>query len=145
MPTKFASGKKAIAECDRCGFRYKLKELRSLIIKTKNVNLLVCKNCWEPDQPQLSLGLYPVNDPQAIRNPRPDNSYIQAGLTGLQEETQGEVNTSNVLAFGTPSGGSRQIQWGWNPVGLNDPLGLSGLPNTLLGNGAIGTVTVETD
>jgi hypothetical protein len=144
MPTKFASGKRAIAECDRCGFRYKLKELRSLIIKTKNVNILVCKNCWEPDQPQLSLGLYPVNDPQAIRNPRPDTSYIQAGLTGLQEETQGEVDTSNVLAFGTPSGGSRQIQWGWNPVGLNDPLGLSGLPNTLLGNGAVGTVTVET-
>lgn len=145
MPTKFASGKKAIAECDRCGFRYKLKELRSLVIKTKNVNLLVCRNCWEPDQPQLSLGLYPVNDPQAIRNPRPDTTYIQAGLTGLQEETQGEVPTSNVLAFGTPSGGSRQIQWGWNPVGLNDPLGLSGLPNTLLGVGSVGTVTVETN
>ena len=145
MPTRFASGKKSIAECDRCGFRYKLKELRTLIIKTKNVNLLVCPTCWEPDQPQLSLGLYPVNDPQAVRNPRPDTSYIQAGLTGLQEETQGEVPTSNILAFGTPSGGSRQIQWGWNPVGLHDPLGLSGLPNTLLGIGSIGTVTVETD
>jgi hypothetical protein len=74
MPSKFASGKWAIAECDRCAFRYKLKELKQLVIKTKNVNILVCPECWEPDQPQLQLGLYPVNDPQAIRNPRPDFS-----------------------------------------------------------------------
>jgi hypothetical protein len=52
MPSKYSSGKNSISECDRCGFRYKLKELRRLIIKTKNVNILVCGNCWEPDQPQ---------------------------------------------------------------------------------------------
>ncbi len=145
MPNRFASGKKAIAECDRCGFRYKLKELKSLTIKTKNVNILVCPTCWEPDQPQLQLGMYPVDDPQALRNPRPDNSYWQAGMTGLQIDIYGEVASSNVLAFGTPSDGSRIIQWGWNPVGLNDPLGLSGLPNTLLATGTVGTVTVETE
>jgi len=128
MPSKFASGKKAISECDRCGFRYKLKELRMLVIKTKNVNILVCPTCWEPDQPQLQLGMYPVNDPQAIRNPRPDTSYIQSGL---------DID-------GGPSGGSRQIQWGWAPVGLNNPLGLSGLPNTLLGKASVGTVTINT-
>ena len=145
MPHRFASGKWAISQCDRCGFRYKLKQLRRLVIKTKNVNILVCPTCWEPDQPQLQLGMYPVDDPQALRNPRPDTTYYQAGLTGLQEETQGEVPNDNVLAFGGPSGGSRVIQWGWNPVGLNDPLGLSGLPNTLLVRGSIGTVTVQTE
>jgi len=144
MSSKFASGKRSIAECDRCGFRYKLKELRSLVIKTKNVNILVCKTCWEPDQPQLQLGLYPVNDPQAVRNPRPDNSYYQAGLTGLQLDTIGVPNPEAQDAFGTPSGGSRQIEWGWNPVGLNNPLGLSGLINTLIGNSAVGSVTVIT-
>lgn len=144
MGNKFASGKNAISECDRCGFRFKLKQLKRLIIKTKNVNILVCPTCWEPDQPQLQLGMYPVDDPQALRNPRPDTTYFQAGLTGLQEETQGEVPNENVLAFGTPSGGSRVIQWGWNPVGLNNPLGLSGLPNTLLGSGQVGAVTIET-
>ncbi len=55
MPSKFASGKYAIAECDRCGQRYKLKELKKLIIKTQIVNLKVCPSCWDPDQPQLSL------------------------------------------------------------------------------------------
>lgn len=143
MPNRFASGKWAISQCDRCGFRYKLKQLRSLVIKTKNVNILVCPSCWEPDQPQLQLGMYPVDDPQALRNPRPDTTYLQGGLTGLKEETQGEVPNDNVLAFGTPSGGSRIIQWGWAPVGLNNPLGLSGLPNTLIGVGQVGNVTVQ--
>jgi len=145
VPNRFASGKYAISQCDRCGFRYKLKQLRRLVIKTKNVNILVCPTCWEPDQPQLQLGMYPVDDPQALRNPRPDTTYYQAGLTGLQEETQGEVPNDNVLAFGGPSGGSRVIQWGWNPVGLNNPLGLFGLPNTLLGTGQVGVVTVQTE
>ena len=145
MPNRFASGKWAISQCDRCGFRYKLKQLRRLVIKTKNVNILVCPSCWEPDQPQLQLGMYPVDDPQALRNPRPDTTYYQGGLTGLQEETQGEVPGENVLAFGTPSGGSRVIQWGWNPVGLYNPLGLSGLVNVLIAHGDVGTVTVQTE
>lgn len=144
MPNRFASGKWAISQCDRCGFRFKLKQLKRLVIKTKNVNILVCPTCWEPDQPQLQLGMYPVDDPQALRNPRRDNSYFQAGLTGLQEETQGEVPDENVLAFGGPSGGSRVIQWGWNPVGLYNPLGLSGLVNVLIATGQVGTVTVDT-
>ena len=144
MPNRFASGKKAIATCDRCGFKYKLKELRKLTIKTKSTNILVCPSCWEPDQPQLQIGMYPVDDPQALRNPRPDTSYRQAGMTGLKIKTQGEVPSTNELAFGSPSEGSRIIQWGWNPIGLNNPLGLTGLPNTLLSTGQIGTVTVQT-
>ena len=138
---KFATGKKAIAECDRCGFQYQLKQLKKLVIKTKNINLLVCPTCWEPDQPQLQLGMYPVYDPQALQNPRNDKSYIQAGLTGIQTDTLNLPN-EDVDAFGTPSGGSRQIQWGWNPVGLDNPLQLSGLLNNLVANGETGTVTV---
>ncbi len=124
MPSKFASGKFAIAQCDRCNFRYKLKQLRNLIIKTKNVNILVCPECWEPDQPQLSLGLYPVNDPQAVRNPRPDSSYVVAGLD----------------VEGDPSGGSRIFQWGWAPVGGSRDGGIT--PNDLQLSITLGTVTV---
>ena len=110
MPSKYSSGKNSIAQCDRCGFRYKLKQLKTLVIKTKNVNILVCPECWEPDQPQLSLGLYPVNDPQAVRNPRPDSpSYYQSGLNGLQITEQ---TGPNIDSTGFPMGGSRIIQWG---------------------------------
>jgi hypothetical protein len=142
MPIKYSSGKNAIAQCDRCNFRYPLKQLRRLVIKTKNVNILVCPECWEPDQPQLSLGLYPVNDPQAVRNPRPDSpSYYQSGLNGLQTvSTTGSLQTET----GVPLGGSRIIQWGWYPVGgarLNDA-GLT--PNDLVAIGNVGSVTVTT-
>ena len=134
MPSKYSSGKYSIAECDRCGFRYKLKELRKLTIKTKQVSIKVCQNCWEPDQPQLSLGLYPVNDPQAVREPRPDISYKQAGYTGLQ--------LTNNTDFGDPSGGSRVFQWGWAPVGgaSSNDVGLT--PNALAPISVVGSVTI---
>ena len=134
MPSQFSSGKHAIAECDRCGFRFKLKQLKNLVIKTKNVNIMVCPECWEPDQPQLSLGLYPVNDPQAVRNPRPDVSYRTSGTSGLQ------LSPSDV---GTPEGGSRIIQWGWAPVGgaRSNDAGLT--PNFLAMTISLGTVTVS--
>ena len=134
MSNRFASGKNAISECDRCGFRYKLKELKKLTIKTKQVNIKVCPTCWEPDQPQLQLGMYPVDDPQALRDPRRDNSYYQAGYTGLQLT----LNTD----FGDPSEGSRIIQWGWAPVGgaSSNDAGLT--PNYLTSTGVVGTVTI---
>jgi hypothetical protein len=141
MPNRFASGKYAIAECDRCGFQYKLKQLKEITIKTKNVNILVCPTCWEPDQPQLQLGMYPVDDPQALRNPRPDTTYIQAGLTGLQLENTSGPSTDET---GVPSGGSRIIQWGYAPVGGSraDDAGLT--PNNLALSIQIGTVAVVT-
>lgn len=140
MPSKYTSGKKSIAECDRCGFRYKLKELRKLTIKTKQVSIKVCHSCWEPDQPQLSLGLYPVNDPQAVREPRPDNSYYQSGRSGLQISV---TPSNNLNSDGFPEGGSRVIQWGWYPIGgarANDA-GLT--PNYLTSKPVVGTVTIS--
>ena len=134
MPNNFASGKWAISQCDRCGFRYKLKELKQLVIKTKNVNLLVCPTCWEPDQPQLQLGMYPVNDPQAVRNPRPDTTYEQGGYTGLQIDS----------GTGDPSGGSRIIQWGFAPVGGARANADALTPNNLALGITLGTVTVST-
>lgn len=141
MGNRFASGKNAIAECDRCGQRYKLKMLKREVIKTKNYELLVCPECWDPDQPQLQLGMYPVDDPQGLRNPRPDRSYITSGTSGLQII---ETNSTNPLAQGTLEMGSRIFQWGWNPVGgasLND-YGLT--PNNLVLTVSLGTVTTAT-
>lgn len=140
MPNRFASGKFAIAECDRCGQRYKLKELRTQTVKTKPFKVKVCKACWDPDHPQLLLGMYPVNDPQAVREPRPDVSYLMAGQTGLQIV---DNNSDNVDAFGYPSGGSREIQWGWAPVGGSSNFDAVLTPNYLVGTTSVGTVTVS--
>jgi hypothetical protein len=139
MSTKYASGKFSIAECDICGQRYKLKELRKLTIKTKQVSIKACPECWNPDHPQLQLGMYPVYDPQAVREPRPDLSYYQSGTSGLQIAL---TSTTAPDSVGYPEGGSRVIQWGWNPVGGARDGGLT--PNNLVLQGQIGTVTVVT-
>ena len=138
MTTQFASGVHSIAECDRCGFRYKLKELKKLTIKTKNVSIKVCHECFEMDQPQLQLGMFPVFDPQAVREPRRDNSYYQSGNTGLDVNVNGGTA---VLGYGTPSGGSRVIQWGWNPVGQK--YDYNETPNNLVVQTAVGQVTIN--
>ena len=141
MGNRFASGKNAIAQCDRCDGRYMLKTLRREVIKGRNYDLLVCKECWDPDHPQLHLGEFPVDDPQGLRNPRPDRSYVISGLSGLQliDSTSPSPN-----AQGTLEGGSRIFQWNWNPVGgsrANDD-GLT--PNNLVLRVYLGTVTVST-
>ena len=128
MGNRFTAGKKAIAICDRCGQRFKLKTLKEEIIKTKRYNLLVCEECWDPDHPQLQLGMYPVDDPQAVRNPRNDTTYKTAG-TG---------------AVGFPTGGSRDIQWGWNPVGGSRANDVGLTPNYLVSVTSVGTVTIQT-
>ena len=139
MPNKFSSGKFAIAECDRCGQRYKLKELRKLIVKQQVKNIKVCPSCWDPDQPQLSLGMYPVDDPQAVREPRPDISYQVSGTSGLQLNGS---NDNTEAGVGFPEGGSRIFQWSWNPVGGARDDGLT--PNNLAPEGQVGSVTVTT-
>ena len=113
---RYASAKIAVAECDVCGFRYRLKELKNLIEKGRDTNIKACPECWNPDQPQLRLGEFPVDDPQALRDPRPD-------FAGRES--------------------SRKIQWGWNPVGdaVNN-FNLS--PNNLSATGVVGEVTVTT-
>ena len=141
MPNRFASGKFAIAECDRCAQRYMLKQLKTQTVKTRPFKIKVCPTCWDPDQPQLQLGMYPVNDPQAVQGPRPDVSYQVSGTSGLQIL---ETNSTTKLGFGTPEGGSRIIQWGWAPVGGSraDDAGLT--PNNLVLGITLGTVTVTT-
>ena len=119
MASRFVSAKRAIAECDRCGFQYPLRRLKEIYERAHKTNILVCPTCWEPDHPQNFQGMYPVEDPQAVENPRPDNSYSA---------------TANSV-------GSRVFQWGWRPVGFNDSDGLT--PNTLKATGQVGTVTVS--
>ena len=69
-----------------------------------------------------------MEDPQAVRNPRRDNSYYQSG----------------VLVNGLPGEGSRDIQWGWAPVGGARANAYDMTPNNLVSRAFVGTVTVVT-
>lgn len=114
MSTAFASGRHALGDCDVCGGTYRLRELREVYVKLKKTNLLACPDCWDPDHPQLQQGMYPIYDPQALRNPRPDLGVVA----------------------------SRDFQWGWNPVGGGNAESLT--PNDLVATGGVGDVTVTT-
>jgi hypothetical protein len=127
MGNRFAAGHKAIAMCDRCGQQFKLKQLRTEIIKQRKYELLVCSDCFDPDQPQLMLGTFPVDDPQALRNPRRDTTYV---TSGLNDE-------------GNLSGGSRDIFWGWNPVGGASFFDVALTQNYLVATAFVGTVATS--
>tara|TARA_R100000935_G_C2803494_1_gene151592 strand:+ start:351 stop:683 length:333 start_codon:yes stop_codon:yes gene_type:complete len=77
----------------------------------------VGKDEFEPKHPQL----FPPrvgNDPQALKNPRPESNLAE----------------------------QRNIQYGFNPVGLRSFGGGDGVltPNNLIANGSVGKVTVTT-
>jgi hypothetical protein len=129
MSNRFANGAKAWGVCDRCGFRFDLKKLKNEVVKTKQTQIRSCPACWSPDHPQLQLGMYEISDPQAIRDPRPDtNTWYSSGVT----------------ATGSFGGGSRVIEWGWAPIGGSSSFDAPLTPNSLVGQGYVGTVTVST-
>lgn len=108
----WANGSRALAICDVCGFQYKLGQLRLLVVNTRVTSTKACPACWVPDQPQLQLGRFPVYDPQAIQDPRPDNAMRV----------------------------SRVFQYSWNPVGGGQAT--SDTPNDLTVSCAVNSVSV---
>ena len=73
-----ARGKYAFGFCDRTGFRYPLKDLVSEYNNGVKTGFLVGRDVVDPDQPQNFLGRIKINDPQSLRNPRPDTSLIES-------------------------------------------------------------------
>lgn len=76
----YAQGRKALGICDRCGFTYKLKDLRREV-QNKTLNgLKVCPECFDPDQPQYDVNDISTIDPQALYDARVDTGE-QASTT----------------------------------------------------------------
>lgn len=83
----YSSGKHAFGICDRTGFRYPLKDLVWEYVDGKRTGLRVGRDVADADHPQNAIGRVRTNDPQSLRDPRPDTSR----------------DAANAL-------------WGWNPV-----------------------------
>ena len=73
MSSSYATGKHARSACDRCGFVYDYNSLKELIINLAPSGLRVCAECYEKDHEQYQVGRIVVHDPQALRDPRPDD------------------------------------------------------------------------
>ena len=68
----YTAGKKALGTCDRCGFTYKLNDLRYETENKVRNGLRVCHTCYDPDQPQLDVNLISTIDPQTLYDARVD-------------------------------------------------------------------------
>ena len=51
----YALGKKALGDCDRCGFTYKLNDLKYEIEDGIRNGLRVCDDCLDIANPQLKI------------------------------------------------------------------------------------------
>tara|TARA_R100001086_G_scaffold90512_2_gene44649 strand:+ start:3463 stop:3777 length:315 start_codon:yes stop_codon:yes gene_type:complete len=69
----YAKSTKALGICDRCGFTYKLNELKYEVQNETRNGLRVCHNCFDPDQPQFKVGRLNTADPMALFDPRTDS------------------------------------------------------------------------
>ena len=82
---------------------YLLHRLKPQIKDMRSTHLLVCPTCMDEDNPQLQLGRWPINDPQALRDPRPTGS------------TGGRFDTTNLYDFAEGSGAPSKpgMDWFW--------------------------------
>ena len=110
----YAQGKKALGICDRCGFSFKLNNLKYEILDSKRTGFRVCNECFDEDQPQLKLGQINTSDKQSLYNPRVDT---------------GEEESTTYFAFDPIGGGVSEF--GSRTMGLDI-------------KGEIGKVTVST-
>jgi hypothetical protein len=101
MP-QFARGSKALGICDRTGFVYKLKDL---VYETKNgtrTGFRVGKDVADGDHPQNFLGRLRINDPQSLREPRPDVNRLESvGLFGWRPVGHPEVKLTGAVGIVT--------------------------------------------
>ena len=74
----YAKAKYAFGFCDKTGFKYPLKDLVPEYNNGVKTGFLVGRDVVDPDQPQNFLGRLKINDPQSLRNPRPDTSLIES-------------------------------------------------------------------
>ena len=68
----YAKGSQALGLCDRSGFEYPLKDLIDEYVDGQPTGLRIGRDYVDPDHPQLRLGDVDANDPQTLRDPRPE-------------------------------------------------------------------------
>ena len=122
----YAKAKYAFGFCDKTGFKYPLKDLVPEYNNGVKTGFLVGRDVVDPDQPQNFLGRLKINDPQSLRNPRPDTSLVESrALYGFDP-------VGNAAVFMTASVGRVSVT-------TTEVEAITGVSAT----GAVGSVTVS--
>lgn len=96
------------AICPRCGFRYRLAEMREEVYDQRPTGRRVCPECWDEDDPHLALNRLDLNDTGWVRDPLPqpgrdDSASYAASLYPVQWDRPLEAKLG---AFFISSGGA---------------------------------------
>lgn len=70
----YSSGKNAFGICDRTGLRYPLHDLVWEIKRGIRTGSRIGRDVVDPDHPQNFIGRVKINDPQSLKNARPDSN-----------------------------------------------------------------------
>ena len=132
----YAVGKFALAHCDRCGFRYKLLELR----KEWN-GLKVGPDEYEDKHPQLEPN-HPGPDPTALFEPRTDQrtEVSVANLLILNPFLSGSASSDTITVIEPSHGRSTS-----DTVRFRDAIGFDGFTATVLNNSSGYAITKVDD
>jgi hypothetical protein len=82
MSRAYSAGTYALQICDRCGRRVKYGELKNEVVNKRRTDFLVCDECFDVDHPQWRVGRVRVDDPQSLRDPKPEPYEISRGMFG---------------------------------------------------------------
>lgn len=86
--SKYATGARSKAICDRCGRKFPYRTLRK-----EWTGLMVCPTDWDPRHEQLDPARR-IYDPQALHEPRVDNDNdggVATQLSSLVPGTHGDT------------------------------------------------------
>ena len=100
--TEYTAGKKAFGFCDRCGFRYPLKELKVEYANDVRTGLKTCPICYDPDHPQLKVGKNKVEEAFALDHARPD-ANVEESRKIFAWKPVGGANTQITVEHGVVS------------------------------------------
>lgn len=90
---RFARGRKAKAQCGRCGMVFPYKRLRKDGYKR---NYYVCPECYDP--PQAQEKPVPTADPEALHHPQP---LLDSGTTDSVTKLTDSLEGGTTFGGGT--------------------------------------------
>ncbi len=125
MP-RFASGKNSYGISDRCGQRYKLRNM-----KREWNNLLVGRDEWEAKHPQLEPRRVEA-DPEALKDARPDRTEKEVTVLLKKDAFRSGASGSAVITVSEPGHGRAT----GDTVRFRDTVGFDGFTGTVISRDA---------
>jgi hypothetical protein len=83
--------------CDRCGLRFKLRDLKEEYLLGHATGNRVCRYCYDESHPQLDTRRVKTNDRQSVDDPRSDAKELAASRALFSWNPVGHETTNIVF------------------------------------------------